>query len=300
MISAREIRAAGQLMRPAQWPILSGQLAVGMILALGTGGLRPDQWPTLALAWVCWVILLNGGTLAFNSAYDQDTGPVAYLASPPPPPPWLARFALGMMLTGAVLGTLCISTPFGLLLLGCTILSWLYSHPRCRWKSKPGLDLVVNILGYGAGTTAAGILSGLAAISFRPTPAGKLGWIVAGFGLLFGSFYPLTQIYQHHEDTARGDRTLATALGIRRVLNVALIFGALATVAMLRGLAGGETNPGLLLVTLPLGMWLGHLVWLRWTWKNRNPEGWEKAMYRGLALWALVDAGLVVGWLIQG
>ncbi len=291
-----ELQAAWALMRPAQWPILTAQLAVGVVLAAGPDGPYGHHGLILAAAWLSWVVLLNGGTLAFNSFYDRDTGPVAYLSHPPPPPPWLGRAAVGWMLAGAVLGAVTVSAAFGTLTGGCVALSWLYSHPAARWKSRPGLDLMVNILGYGAGTTAAGILVGLAATPLPPAYDQPLAWITAGFGLLFGSFYPLTQIYQHGDDMRRGDRTLATALGVVRSLDLALVLGAAAGAAMLRGLAchGGGMAPA----ALPLALWLGHLVWLRMTWHRRGEREWEKAMYRGLALWALIDAGLVTAWLM--
>ncbi len=292
-----ELRAAWLLMRPAQWPILTAQLAVGLVLAAGPGGPYGNHGLSLVTAWLAWVVMLNGGTLAFNSFYDRDTGPVAYLPHPPAPPPWLGTAAVGWMLAGVVLGMLTVSVAFGAVTGGCVALSWLYSHPAARWKSRPGLDLLVNILGYGAGTTAAGILAGLAASSLPPVSGRPLVWIVVAFGLLFGSFYPLTQIYQHADDLRRGDRTLATALGVARALDLGLVLGTAAGAAMLRGLFLHGAQRGAAAAMLPLAVWLLHLLWLRLTCRGRDTRGWEKAMYRGLALWAAVDAGLVVSWL---
>ncbi len=80
--------------------------------------------------------MLNGGTLAFNSAYDRDTGPVAYLRNPPPPPAWLAAFGLAAMIGGALLGGLSSGSASALIALVCVLLSVLYSHPAVR--SRPG------------------------------------------------------------------------------------------------------------------------------------------------------------------
>ena len=52
------------------WPALAG--AVRSLAPLPLAG-----------AWLAWVVLLNGGTLAYNSAWDRDTGAVAYLRRPP-------------------------------------------------------------------------------------------------------------------------------------------------------------------------------------------------------------------------
>jgi len=283
-----------KLTRPAQWPILTAQLAVGLVLAFPL--LSPDwsaRLTDLSLwrvgsTWFVWVVLLNGGTLAFNSAYDRDTGPVAYLAAPPPPPPHLARIALFAMALGTIIAALTVSPYLGALLTGCTILSVLYSHPRSRWKSRPGWDLATNSLGYGAGTTLAGMLAVTDSIT-------DSGWLfAAGFGLLFGSFYPLTQIYQTESDRARGDRTLTTALGIRPALLLAVSFGAAAAAILwwnCRHLAWSDAVSGVLVA------WCAHIIWW-WahadTW---NDHRHERGMYHALGLWALTDGIIVTAWL---
>jgi len=278
-----------RLTRPGQWPILSAQLAVGVILSRPSGADAPAILPLVA-AWLGWVVLLNGGTLAFNSAYDRDTGPVAYLRRPPRPPGGLAQWSLARMLTGALVGWVGVDPRFGAITLVCVGLSVLYSHPATRWKSRPGLDLLVNMLGYGAGTTLAGLLAGFAA-----------GWgdnlgnlrLVGGFALLFGSFYPLTQIYQCAEDRARGDRTLATALGQRGSLALALLLG-LGAAGLLLTMPQLEATADRLVLIAALTGWLLHLVF----WWSQAP-GWpdarhERGMYHALVLWSLVDLALVV------
>ncbi len=296
-----DLKAALALMRPRQWPILSAQLAVGCLLAMPPGGWSPPlDWSVPASAWFCWVVLLNGATLAFNSSFDRDTGPVAYLPDPPPPPGWLAVASLAAMAAGALIGWATVAPGFGLVLAGCMVLSVLYSHPRSRWKSRPGLDLLVNVAGYGAGTTAAGLLAGKAAwgASQGLNPADRL--YVAGFGLLFGSFYPLTQIYQTDQDAARGDRTLTTALGPRPALRLALGLGLAAAAAFL-GASWLNDRPGRpYLLLAALIAWCGHILW----WERRqlrlDVPGQERAMYRALRLWAVVDAALVAGLFLGG
>lgn len=336
MSSREQWQAAWQLLRPAQWPILTGQFLVAVMLMSprASGGgcwLNGSALLVLACGWLCWVVLLNGGTLAFNSAYDRDQGPVAYLPSPPQPPSWLAGFALVLMIAGVVLGALVLGTAFGLVTGVCLFLSVLYSHPAVRLKSLPGWDLAINVVGYGAATTLAGLLTGKAAYLGLPTGAcattgpdllafpavalpvagsplehqftqvlsGGRMWLVLGFGLLFGSFYPGTQIYQAEEDRQRGDRTLTTALGIRSALLLALLLGVLAAASML---LAWQDAPRRWVMLVPLGgllAWLGHLArwWLRS--EAMNPQQHEKGMYRSLTLWAVVDALVLAGWLLR-
>lgn len=298
-----ELAAAWRLTRPRQWPILSAQFAVGVALALPPGAPLPLtfgnlSWLPLAAGWLVWVVMLNGGTLAFNSAWDRDAEAVAYLRRPPAPPPWLARVSLLFMAGGAVLGLWLVGPGFGLVTALCVALSVAYSHPRPRWKGRPGLDLVTNMLGYGAGTTAAGLLAGRAALpDALPAAGSAAGLHCLAFALLFGSFYPLTQIYQLDEDRTRGDRTLSTRLGADGALTLALGLGLGALAAMQAALVVGGRGWQRWLPALALFLWLVHL----WRWRRQargmNPRAHERGMYRALALWALIDIALVAAWL---
>jgi len=291
-------RDAAALTRPRQWPILSAQLAVGFLLAAPgrevAAAALGAPW-TVAAAWAAWVVMLNGGTLAYNSAWDRDTGPVAYLARPPQPPRWLAGGALAAMAAGAVLGFMAVSPAFGHVTAACVLLSVLYSHPASRWKSRPGLDLLVNMAGYGGGTTLAGLLAARAAgVAQAPADGARL---VAGFALLFGSLYPLTQIYQAEDDRRRGDRTLATALGGRRALGAAGLLG-LGAALLLAGIPAA--GAGRTAVSGAVALWLLHLAW----WFVRGAR-WDAArqhrgMQHALVLWAAVDAALVAAHLAGG
>ena len=328
MSFSRQIKDAWRLTRPDQWSILTFQFMVPVMLtapAARGGGcwFNPASAALLATAWLVWVVFLNGGTLAFNSAYDKDTGPVAYLPDPPQPPSWLAAAAFVFMVFGAVLAWFVVGKAFAAVVGFSILLSVMYSHPLVRLKAKPGLDLLVNMLGYGGGTTLAGLLAGHAAYfgadgnacaaggwRFVPWPGlqgtisqqiltafqGGAGWFVLGFALLFGSLYPLTQIYQIDEDRRRSDRTLCTALGVKPSLWLAVVLAGLAGAAMALGLWQRGTGWAYILPAAGLAAWLGHLL----TWLARDPDldcaAQEKKMYRALTLWAVIDACLIAAW----
>jgi len=285
--------------------LVSGLLATSCSeVILGKTTLPADTspgWPGL-LAWVVWVICLNGGTLAFNSAYDRDEGDVAYLRAPPPPPEHLALFSLLLMLAGVGLAFM-VSADFGWITALCVALSVAYSHPRTRWKGIAGADLGVNMVGYGGCTTLAGIVAGqrvvgqtmLAGDSALSDP--NTWYLVAGFGLLFGSCYPLTQIYQLDEDRQRGDRTLVAALGLRRSLWLAVVLALAAVVPLYLATAldraGGITWPHY----LPLAAhcaWMTHLGWWLIRAERMSPRDHERGMYLALGLWAVMDITLLV------
>ena len=92
-------------LRPAEWPIMAAHTAA----RVPAGG-RPGRRRTGSRAargrcsgLLLWVVCLNGGTLALNSAFDRDEGDIAYLKRPPPPPRHLAAFSLGLMGAGQLM-----------------------------------------------------------------------------------------------------------------------------------------------------------------------------------------------------
>lgn len=277
-------------LRPAEWPIMAAHTMLGWFLA--TGFAWPDREAIVGL--LAWVVALNGGTLALNSAFDRDDDDVAYLRQPPPVPGGLGVVAMALMLAGA-LATWNAPTGYRWAYLACLVMSVLYSVPPMRLKAVGGVDWVINLVGFGAVSPYAGW-----ALSGRPiTPSATI--IVVAFGALFAAFYPLTQLYQMDVDRERGDRTLAIRLGVGRSLVVALL-GTGVTFGML---AGAAWSSG----------WGGPTAWLRWgvlglagvawivvlgPWYLTG-RGWSSAehqrgMYHALAAWALTDAAVLIGW----
>jgi len=281
-------------LRPAEWPIMAAHTALGMILAVGWSGIpQPDLSPLL-LGLTLWVVCLNGGTLAINSAFDRDTEDVAYLRAPPAPPRYLFVFGLSLMAVGLA-GAMLLPAGYLAAYALCLVLSVLYSVPPVRLKAVAGADWFINLWGFGALTPYAGW-----AATGRPvTPAGVA--ILMGFGALFASFYPLTQLYQLEADRARGDRTLATVLGVERSLDLALGCGIVAFA--LFGLGG--LRAGWLDLAVPLrwgglaaaaAVWLGGLLWWRMEGARLSAPAHQRRMYLALAAWAAVDLAILVGF----
>ncbi|MGH7561121.1 MAG: UbiA family prenyltransferase [Gemmatimonadales bacterium] len=281
-------------LRPAEWPIVSVHFLTGSALAGGLGDLL--SWPPrggVVLGLLLWVIALNGGTLALNSAFDRDTGDIAYLRSPPPPPPGLAAFGLALMLAGAAVAA-TLSLPYALAFWICVGLSILYSAPPLRLKGVAGADWLVNMAGFGFLTAFAGYVS-------TGTMPGRTGWLLlAGFALLFGALYPMTQLYQLDEDARRGDRTLAVALGPERSLGLAglALLGAFAlfaaaTVAWWSAADRALRGAGL---ALAFGAWIAVILPWRAALSTQSPADHRRRMHRALAVWALTDAAVLHAW----
>ncbi len=282
--------------RPAEWPVVAAHTALGYILAVGLEGAAHGERLGPALAGLtAWVVGLNGGTLAINSAFDRDEGDVAYLRSPPPPPAHLFAFGLALMIAGLVAASFLPGAYLAAYVI-CFVLSILYSVPPARLKAVAGADWLINMWGFGTLTPFAGWV----ATGLPLSPAG--GLVLLAFCPLFAAFYPLTQLYQVEADLRRGDLTLAIRLGVRRSLGVAAGCALLAFVLFgVAGLeagwqAGGQDLPRWGLVVLAGASWTLVLVpWLagstRWT-----PARHQRGMYAALAAWAVTDVAVAVAW----
>jgi lycopene elongase/hydratase (dihydrobisanhydrobacterioruberin-forming) len=280
--------------RPIEWPIVAAHTAVGYLLAVGvSGALLGQRLGPAVLGLLLWVIALNGGTLALNSAFDRDEGDIAYLRRPPPAPPHLAAFGLMLMTAGAA-AALTLPRRYLAVYLLCFVLSVLYSVPPFRLKAVAGVDLLINMWGFGTLTPYAG----WAATDLPVGPVGRM--ILLGFCPLFAALYPLTQIYQIEEDTARGDRTLAIILGVPASLRLSLLaatgaFALFGSAAVRAGWSAGERWRWLVLLIAALAWVVVLLPWLR-RHRRMNPQQHQHGMYRALLAWAITDVAVVLAW----
>lgn len=282
-------------LRPVEWPIVAAHMGVGLVLAVGVSELSSLPAGDPLLGFVLWVVCLNGGTLAINSAFDRDTGDVAYLRHPPPPPRHLFGFGAALMAFGFG-ASWALPTGFRWAYGACLVLSFLYSVPPARLKAVAGLDWLINMWGFGVLTTYAGW-------AVTGVPVNESGRIVLlAFCPLFAALYPLTQLYQLEEDRARGDRTMAVVLGIGNSLRVALAavlaaFVLFALGAVMAGWPGGwQGSLRWLALGAALLAWLAVLLpWMRQG-TRMTPVEHQGRMYLALAAWAVTDAGVLLGF----
>src|SRR5690606_7680558 len=125
-------------LRPREWPIVTAHTLLGTLLGVGVQPAAAGRsWGAIAFGIGLWVVALNGGTLAINSAYDDDEGDIGYLDAPPRPPRRLASFALALMAGGQLLA-LRLGYAFASVYALCFVMSALYSIPPFRWKAIAG------------------------------------------------------------------------------------------------------------------------------------------------------------------
>ena len=270
-------------LRPLEWPIMSAHFLLGTLMAYG--------WPLplrpVLLGWLVFVLLMNGGTLAINSAFDQDEGDIGYLKAPPKPPAYLLHVSSAMLAAALALGFL-LPPAFAWSNAACVLMSVLYSVPPVRLKARAGWVLAINMIGFGALTPLAGW-----GLSGRPIPAWFLG-VVVGFALLFGALYPATQIYQIEEDRGRGDRTLVIRLGEGVSLWGAVVLAVLAHGCFVWSLLTGGGHRLLPWILPSLLGWLAVLGTWSLRWRRMNPRQHEAGMYWTLGIWAVTDLSLLL------
>lgn len=149
----------------------------------------------------------------YNSYYDKDEKSIGGLKNPPKVTKGLYYMALLFDVIAIGLG-LMISWKFALMLFIYGLVSKAYSHPAIRIKKFPYWSWFIAGLFQGAFTFLMAYI-GLNDFGFHVLKQ----WHIVLPGLLtsmilWGS-YPMTQIYQHEEDTKRGDITLSYKLGLK-------------------------------------------------------------------------------------
>ncbi len=278
-------------LRPAEFPIMAAHTALGFVLALGIVPIRHGaHLMPLVFALIVWVLFLNGGTLALNSAFDRDEGDIGYLNAPPPPPRHLFGFSVALLVIGQLLA-FALPRGFTVAYAICFAMSVAYSVPPLRFKAVGGVDWVINMVGFGTLTPYAGW-----AATGRPLDTAH-ALALLGFCPLFAALYPLTQLYQFEEDERRGDRTLALILGMELSLRVAILTALLAFGLFFWGAALRFAN-WWQWTALGVGLlaWLAVLVPWRRRWPQMSMARHQRGMYLALWAWAVTDVAVLIAF----
>jgi len=163
-----------------------------------------------------WLVLLNAGTVAFNSYYDKDDGPINFLSRPPKATKGLLLFSWALKLCGLLLAAF-INHDFLLLYALSVILSVLYSHSFFRLKTKYGMDLLINMVGYGLMTPLAGWFLSGNHLNIKFVFAGLIGVF------FMGAVVPLTQIFQYEREKRSGETGFTVLVGVPIALFTSIV-----------------------------------------------------------------------------
>jgi len=266
------LRALFVLSRPAGMLLVALLPIIGFVFAYWDHGCieaASVSLPRLALLAVVWAVP-HARTMWLNAALDRDEAPTLFgrkAAVPAHIEAWAyGSLALSLAAAAWLEGRLLFAV------LGCALLSVLYSHPRTAWKGHALLGPLVNVVGYGVLSP----LGGFFLTGFAPTLRGlavlltALPWIATA--------YFAAQAFQEDEDRERGYRTLVVTRG------------ATFTLRLTRGLfwiAGGSTLalaafgwfPRVVLVALPGFLWVDRLIADWQTQPKGGDEGWARTFF---------------------
>ena len=171
------------------------------------------NWNSAILTFIIWHLLVYPASNGYNSFFDKDEGSIALIEKPPPVDKSLYYFSLTLDLIALIL-TIFVGWALFFAVLIYGTFSKMYSHPSIRLKKYPFISFFIVFVFQGAFV----YWSTYASVSGMNTLYGwNLNFIIAGLicSCLIGATYPLTQVYQHEEDSKRGDKTLSLILGIR-------------------------------------------------------------------------------------
>lgn len=165
------------------------------------------------LTFVIWHLLVYPASNGYNSYFDKDEKSIALIEKPPRVDKSLYYLAIFLDVAGFILAAAVnLSLLITVIIYG--LFSKLYSHPSVRLKKYPIVSFLIVFIFQGACV----YWSSYAAISGLDIFTGwNSNFFIAGLvcSCLIGATYPLTQVYQHDEDSRRGDRTLSLVLGVR-------------------------------------------------------------------------------------
>jgi len=249
-----------------------------------------DQSPLIAAApaWAAFFIihfLVYPASHAFNTWYDQDKGAIGGIEHPPPIHKSLlaAAWVLDAL---ALTASWFLGSVFFVAMVLYTLGSKTYSWKVTRLKKRPwGGWLGVGIV--QGSVTFLAVVQGLG----HPRPWSD-PWLWAGAAtaaVFLWGVYPLTQIYQHEEDSQHGDLTLSRRLGIRGTFvfsGVFLTVAVSAFVVLFWHQAGAFKAARFLGLQLPAAVFF--LIWFFQTWNHP-----ERANFRRTMLMNVLASGLM-------
>lgn len=163
----------------------------------------------------------------YNSYMDKDEESIGMLEKPPPPTRQLFYITAVLDIMAVVL-SFFVNIIFAFCIIANILASKAYSYRGIRLKKYPVTGFLTVIIFQGA-ITYFMVYYG-SSVEQENTVLPWQGMLISS--LLFGGFYPLTQIYQHKQDYLDGVQTISYKLGINGTFIFSGIMYALAEVAL--------------------------------------------------------------------
>jgi 1,4-dihydroxy-2-naphthoate polyprenyltransferase len=178
------------------------------------------------LVFVILHFIMYPASNGYNSYMDNDVESIGMLETPPTPTRQLFYVTAVLDIMAVALSFL-VNTVFAICIIANILASRAYSYRGIRLKKYAIAGFLIVIFFQGA-ITYFMVYNGSQAIQSIEIPSE--GMLISS--LLFGGFYPLTQIYQHEQDLKDGVETISYKLGLKGTFIFSGIMYALAEAAL--------------------------------------------------------------------
>ena len=238
----------------------------------------PDiNWQDALLIFFILHVLVYPSSNGYNSYMDRDEESIGGLARPLQPTRQLFVVSIAMDVL-ALLLSIFISYIFTVCVLAYILASRAYSYRGIRLKKYP-------IVGYLTVTLFQGAVTFF--MVYHGSSAGKIKELpllpMMSASLLMGSFYPLTQIYQHEADKKDGVRTISYLLGYRGTFVFTAIVYSLAMGSLfVYYLKQNKPNYFFILATLLLPVLVYFFNWAFKVWRDLRYADFNHTMRMNL------------------
>jgi len=253
--------------------------------------------PNLGRAFLVFFIihvLIYPSSNGFNSYMDRDEGSIGGLESPPAPTTQLLKVSLVMDLLALLLGFF-ISGFFVVATLIYILASRAYSARSIRLKKYPIAGYLTVICCQGA-VIFFMVYHGSHPLKTLNVPV--LGLVAAS--LLIGSFYPLTQVYQHQADANDGVKTISALLGIRGTFRFCGIMNVVAFLVLaFFFVLSLEIKEFALLTTCMLPILVYYMIWAYQVWQNPARADFKHTMQMNTIASSCMSVGFILVFLMN-
>jgi 1,4-dihydroxy-2-naphthoate octaprenyltransferase len=183
------------------------------------------DYPKALFAFFIIHFVMYPASNGYNSFMDRDEESIGMLEKPPKATRQLF-YVTAVLDSMAIVMSFLVNIPFALCVIANVLASRAYSYRGIRLKKYPVTGFLTVIIFQGAITYLM--------VQLASSPARiDIPWVgMLISSLLFGGFYPLTQIYQHEQDYRDGVITISYKLGINGTFVFSGIMYALSELAL--------------------------------------------------------------------
>ena len=235
------------------------------------------NWIKSSILFVCWHLLIYPASNGFNSYFDKDKKSIAGIKYPPVATKELYYFSIALDFLAIILAFL-INIPTAISMLIYGLISKAYSHPSIRLKKRPFVSwiFVAIFQGYFVFLVT---YWGIHEISVSRLTSSIIQIPALLTTMMLLSAYPITQVYQHNEDSERGDLTLSLKLGIIGTFHfTAIVFVITAFCYMSYFFYYHDSQTTLLYLILMFPLSIYYISWYQKVRKNIDLADFEHTM----------------------